>query len=173
MDIVMDCLPLDFASLSQEQKAQILDLDAAAFGLAQAWGRHHFELILPGKTELSFYTTDGLMIFGYAIAFRQVSQTGDWVHLSRLAARADFRQRGVGRKLLQQILAATEKAQLRMITAEVDESQAAEAGFYLKLGFQKLTSEDELRSYLKAKGKEGRIQRYMFGQQQVFIKRTV
>jgi ribosomal protein S18 acetylase RimI-like enzyme len=173
MDIVMDCLPLDFASISQNLQSQILELDAGAFGAAHAWKRQHFEYDLPSKTDFSFYATDGSRIQGYAVAFRQVSKAGDWVHLSRLAARNEVQQRGIGRRLMNCVFASAEQAQCYTITAEVDEGQSKAAGFYLKLGFEKMTSVDQLLDYLQAKGKKERFHRYLFGQQQVFIKRTV
>ena len=66
--------------------------------------------------------------------------TGDWIvdylHISNIAVRPDFRGKGAGKKLLERAFQETIKRKFRSVTLEVRENNEEAVGLYKKAGFE-------------------------------------
>jgi ribosomal protein S18 acetylase RimI-like enzyme len=114
-----------------------------------AWVRENFERPLPNKFDLSMIALHTGKLVGYLIA----STYGPgYAHVHRFVVVSDLRRKGLGTKLLLRFEDACLKSSLSNITLEslVDRYEAN--GFYERMGFKRISSEDLVR-YVDLKGK--------------------
>ncbi|MBL7075641.1 ribosomal protein S18-alanine N-acetyltransferase [candidate division KSB1 bacterium] len=97
------------------------------------WTRWTF-LEMAGDRNFSFVLKLGGMIVGYLVAHR----TGEEVYISNLAVKGYHRGRGLGLKLVHELLSRSRERGMDLVTLDVRESNDGAITFYERLGFQKV-----------------------------------
>lgn len=107
-------------------------LHAASFPPAEAWGEAAFArlLALPGASGL--LAAEG----GEPVGFVLARQAADEAELLTLAVVAAWRRHGVGRRLLEDCLAALARSRVGRVYLEVAADNVAARGLYGAAGFQ-------------------------------------
>lgn len=126
----------------------LLCLDRLVFGKYEVWNKENFSRILPGKDEYSCVVYDGDSLIGFMIAYLSEKHT---LHLSRIAVLNEYRGTGIGKLLLEKLIADASINKLKCITLEFEFSLKVKE-FYEKFGFVLLNGND-ITDYLKSKNK--------------------
>lgn len=136
---------------------EILALDRAAFPGEPTWGPENFLAELPGKWALSFLAQEPSELVGFSISSTPPERTA---HLHRIAVATDRRGSGIGRRLIEETLAALAPLPIDRYTLEVPDAQRA-SGFYDALGFRRIVRADEIEDYLARRGKTAKRDAYL------------
>ncbi len=97
---------------------------------AHPWTRGNFSDALRSKYQCKVYEASGDML-GYAVLMLGV----DEADLLDIAIAARHQRRGLGRSLLEEMVALARRAGMRRVLLEVRASNAAAIGLYRKAGF--------------------------------------
>lgn len=109
---------------------EVAHIEAETFTLA--WNADGFERFLAQPYRFAYVAVDeGDRVAGYAA----VDLDGRTAHLMNLAVREDLRRRGVGARLMRELLRAVRLRGARRLYLEVRASNSAAQAFYRKLGF--------------------------------------
>lgn len=100
-----------------------------AAALDHAWSPQSLAAILAQDTSFGSYVDDGNMVVGFALARR----AGDDVEILAIAVLPECRRRGLGRALLQNLLAQSGGARILL---EVAADNPVAIGLYHKAGFR-------------------------------------
>lgn len=110
---------------------RLLELEHNWTGIGDIkWTKENFEMELPGKFEISKYASAEGKIVGYYIA----SLNGETAKLNKIITDLEFRGRGVGEKLWQELLKECRKRGLEKIEFKVLTDNEAAISFYKKHG---------------------------------------
>lgn len=122
--------PMDFSHI-----AEILEIEKTLF--ATPWTRGMFEQEIgarPGSNGPGTYSVvaraDG-RVAGYAVAWF----VDEGVHLMNIAVRKESQRRGIGRRLLSDLIETASAARKRFIVLEVRASNEAAQAFYREFSF--------------------------------------
>jgi len=109
----------------------LLDIESDFKG--EKWTKENFEKGLPWKWNLSFQASISGKIIGFCVA----SKRGDAVHIHRFMVHRDYRGKGLGTAMMQEIVNRTKKAGSIKITLKVQNFNFEAIEFYHKIGFKK------------------------------------
>jgi len=98
---------------------------------AHPWTRRNFSDALRSKYECKVYASEAGEMLGYAVLMLAV----DEAELLDIAIAMQHQRRGLGRKLLEEMIALARRADMRRMVLEVRTSNAAAIGLYRKAGF--------------------------------------
>ncbi len=120
---------LRLSRLESQHLAACQDLDAAALGQLWSAAQWQAELADGARTAVGLWQGDALvaMACGWLIV--------DELHITLVAVRPQQRRRGLGRQVLQALLAEGRSSGARAATLEVGEGNRAALGLYGALGF--------------------------------------
>lgn len=107
----------------------VLAIERASF--ATPWSERTFRGLLQRRNARLAVAEDGGQVVGYAVAWF----AGGQAELGDLAVRPESRRRGVGRLLLEAMLAAAEQERIEVMYLEVRESNLAARALYEQGGF--------------------------------------
>ena len=128
--------PIELRTMLREDLPAVLDIERRSF--AQPWSRAFFdkELATPFARLVVAVEEGGLrpLIVGYTCRWRVT----DEVHLLNVAVHPERRGRGVGRLLLEGVIAEAESCGARVIFLEVRAGNVEGRRFYRSLGFRDL-----------------------------------
>lgn len=127
--------------LESQHLAACQDLDAAALGQLWSAAQWQAELADGARTAMGLWQGDALvaMACGWLIV--------DELHITLVAVRPQQRRRGLGRQVLQALLAEGRSSGARAATLEVGEGNRAALGLYGALGF---SSRGRRRDYYRS-----------------------
>lgn len=109
---------------------QVLVIERESF--SEPWSRSNFEYeLLNLDTSELIVAVVGQKIIGYSVTWL----LGEEVHLANVAVRKDRRARGVGRALVEDVIARAKAARSRRVLLEVRESNYEARKLYDSLGF--------------------------------------
>ncbi len=100
---------------------------------AHPWTRGNFSDALRSKYQCKVYEDDGV-VRGYAVLMLAV----DEAELLDIAIAAQQQRHGLGRKLLEEMMALAQRANRHRVVLEVRASNAAAIGLYRKAGFAEI-----------------------------------
>ncbi len=98
---------------------------------AHPWTRRNFSDALHSKYECKVYASEAGEMLGYAVLMLAV----DEAELLDIAIAMQHQHRGLGRRLLEEMIALARRADMRRMVLEVRTSNAAAIGLYRKAGF--------------------------------------
>jgi ribosomal-protein-alanine N-acetyltransferase len=109
---------------------QVLEIERESF--SEPWSRKNFEyeLLQLDVSEL-IVAVVGKRVIGYTVTWF----LGDEVHLANVAVRANRRERGVGRVLVEDVIARARRSRAHRVLLEVRESNFEARNLYDSLGF--------------------------------------
>ena len=115
--------------MTSEHVAQIAEIEKLCFN--DPWSEKSVASELGNKLAYWLVALEDDRVAGYV-----GSQTVlDWTDMMNVAVHPDFRRRGIGEALVEQLTADLMKMGSRCLTLEVRESNAPAIGLYEKLGF--------------------------------------
>lgn len=120
---------LRLASLKPEHIPQILEIEKRAN--TAPWSERSFQNELTHEHGVFLVAYSGAKIVGYAGMWLVV----DEAHITTVAVDPDHQRRGIGRKLMIELLARAREAGMAGATLEVRAGNAAAIGLYEGLGF--------------------------------------
>lgn len=110
---------------------RLLELEHNWTGIGDtAWTKENFEMELPGKFEISKYASAEGKVVGYYIA----SLNGEKAKLNKIITDLEFRGKGIGEKLWQELLKECRKRKLEKIEFKVITDNETSIRFYKKRG---------------------------------------
>jgi ribosomal-protein-alanine N-acetyltransferase len=112
---------------------QVIEIERESFG--EPWSRKNFEyeMLQLAASEL-VVAVAGEVVLGYTVTWF----LGEDVHLANVAVRADTRECGVGRALVEGVIARARRAGARRVLLEVRESNHEARNLYDSLGFHQV-----------------------------------
>ena len=112
---------------------EVVNLEMRAF--ADPWPEMAFRSDLE-KPELAFLRVARLegRLAGYLVSWRVAGE----IHLTNLAVEFDFRRRGVGQALLDELFEDARRTRAHIITLEVRKSNESAIALYLANGFRQV-----------------------------------
>ena len=128
----MTLLPVTFDRLAgDDDLAAVAALEAASF--TNPWTREMLakELAPPSAARVYLLRTPGVRV----AAFCSCWVFADELHINTIAVRADLRRQGLGRVLMQSVLADVTRDGVTRATLEVRRSNEAALALYRSLGF--------------------------------------
>lgn len=124
-------MQIEVAPMKLEDLNEVLEIEVLAF--STPWSRNSFlyELL---ENERAFYLT-AKNEYG-----RVMGYVGMWIvldegHITNLATHPQFRRKGVARKLMDELIAASKLKGVRYLTLEVRRTNTGAQDLYQKLGF--------------------------------------
>lgn len=116
--------------MTSEDLDQVIEIEKQSF--SEPWSRKNFEyeLLQLDASELTVAQAGGRII-GYTVTWF----LGDEVHLANVAVRTEGRKRGVGRALVEDVIARARHSGARRVLLEVRESNYDARRLYASLGF--------------------------------------
>lgn len=121
-------LPLTKSEMTKRIK-EILLIDQAIVG--EGWSEENFLFDLPEKWELSRQILAHDLIAGFLIA----SHKNNAIHIHRLVVSNKFQNMGIGKQLVDEILAAARGRKIKLITLKVLSTNTDAIRFYERLRF--------------------------------------
>ncbi len=131
--------PFDLAFFDRHVEAF---LSIAADVPGEYWAAENFRRPLPEKLALSFVVCDGDQPIGYAILSRQ---TPPGIHLHHFMVAAPYRSKGLGARMIEQIVERAVRARAPEITLKANSPRAE--SFYRRYGFVMTGEENGYRLY--------------------------
>ena len=121
-------------ALRSDKAEQCAAVHAAAF--AHAWSAAEFEALLSSKTAIGAGAVDPASddLRGFALA----RIAADEAEILTIAVHAAFRNRGIGRALMADILARLSAAHARSLFLEVESANGPAIALYTRLGFREV-----------------------------------
>lgn len=115
--------------LSEKNIEQVSRLEAECFSMP--WSAKSFEEILDNPNALYLVAKEEDRVIGYCGAY-VILDEGD---INQVAVAPEYRGKGVGRRMLAELLEQLEQAGAEAVTLEVRKSNAAAIALYEALGF--------------------------------------
>jgi len=114
-----------------EDLDQVLEIETESF--VEPWTRENFiqEIDFPSDSELTVATIDEAIV-GYSVTWYLEHE----VHLANVAVQSGYRERGIGRALVEAVMEAARREGVPKIMLEVRESNAEARRLYEHLGFR-------------------------------------
>lgn len=109
-------------------------LDRLCFEPGIAYSRRELERFLEFPRAVCLVAESGPNLCGFGLAYREPSEI---VHLVTLDVHPDWRRQGVGRRLLESILAGAVTAGARRAVLQVDVRNSGAIAFYRTFGFRR------------------------------------
>ena len=97
----------------------------------EKWTKENFEMGLPWKWSLSFQALQAGRVIGFCIA----SKKRDATHIHRFMVHRDYRCKGVGAAMMQEIIRKAKIFGSKRITLKVQKTNLEAIKFYHKMGF--------------------------------------
>ena len=125
---------------------QVMEIEVASF--SEPWSRRDFEreMLLWRASDLTV-AVSGENVLGYTVSWC----TDDGVHMANVAVREGCRERGIGRALIENVIALAERRGASKISLEGRESNAEARSLYEALGFHAVGVK---RNYYKKEGED-------------------
>jgi ribosomal-protein-alanine N-acetyltransferase len=121
--------PLRFTPMRSEDLDAVMEIERRSFPEPWTPGLFLHELKVPfSKTILAWRDDE---IVGYICRWL----VGDEVHILNIAVHPKYRGQGLGRRLIESVIAEAEEAGARMVTLEVRRENSSARTLYRKLGF--------------------------------------
>jgi ribosomal-protein-alanine N-acetyltransferase len=121
-------------ALRSDKAEQCAALHAAAF--AHAWSAAEFEALLSSKTTIGGAAVDPASDDLRGFALSRIA--ADEAEILTIAVHAAFRNRGIGRALLTDMLARLTTAHVRSLFLEVEGANRPAIALYARLGFREV-----------------------------------
>lgn len=125
----MDILPM----CADDAKA-LAELDKKCFSVP--WSERSFKDEIKNEIAFYFVAKDEGKVIGYA-GFWHVADEGD---ITNIAVAPEYRRRGIGSRLLEEIIRTAAEKKLVLLTLEVRQSNRAAIAMYERYGFKRIGS---------------------------------
>ena len=116
--------------MREEDLDQVLSIEEASF--LSPWSRKSFEVELTKEFGVSLVILDDDRIVGYLVEWL----VADEIHIANIAVHSDWRQRGIGEMLMQEVV--RNSSGFSWIRLEVRRSNKAARELYAKLEFREV-----------------------------------
>jgi ribosomal-protein-alanine N-acetyltransferase len=116
--------------MREEDIDQVLTIEETSF--LSPWSRKSFETELQKEFGISLVVLDDNRIVGYLVEWL----VADEIHIANIAVHPDYRQRGIGERLMQEVI--RNSGGFSWIRLEVRRSNKAARELYAKLGFREV-----------------------------------
>jgi len=126
----LQTIDMEITGVREEFLREICEIERESF--SAPYPPHIFTGMAKETPETFLVAISKQRTVGYVLA----SLMKDAGHILSIAVRRDFRRRGVGAKLMVEILEVLQRKGVRRVDLEVRESNHAAHEFYRKLGFQ-------------------------------------
>lgn len=120
---------MDYIRMNEDHVQQIADLEKICF--SDPWSVNSIRSELDNKLSLWLVAVEDGKLAGYV---GSQSVLG-WADMMNLAVSPDFRQRGIGEKLVEGLIAQLKENEVTCLTLEVRASNVPAISLYRKLGF--------------------------------------
>ena len=117
-----------------EDRERLWRLDRLCFAPGIAYSRRELERFLELPRSACLVAEAGPELCGFGLIYREPA---DIVHLVTLDVHPDWRRRGVGRRLLESLLAGAAAAGARQAVLQVDVRNSGAIAFYRTFGFHR------------------------------------
>ena len=114
----------------------LFSLDQICFDAGIAYSLREFRALLRSPRTLAIVAEEDGKLAAFVIALFVRSQGEDGGHIITIDVDRDFRRRGIGRLLMEQIETKFRTAGAQWLRLEVAENNPEAQSFYAKLGFQ-------------------------------------
>lgn len=114
-----------------EDLDQVLAIERASFSMPWSRGAFLYEM-QQNRVARCWVTRDHEGVAGYICLW----EVGEELHITNVAVRLARRRRGIGRSLLEGVLADARNRQVRLVVLEVRPTNVEAIGLYESLGFQ-------------------------------------
>lgn len=122
-------LQVEISNMNREDLDEIIEIEKASFSIP--WPRDAYEAELENKN--SIYKV--IRMDNKVVAYGGMWVIVDEAHITNIAVHPDYRGRGLGDKLLEEIIHLSKEHKVVGITLEVRPSNRAALGLYKKKGF--------------------------------------
>lgn len=116
--------------MREEDLDQVLTIEETSF--SSPWSRKSFEAELKKEFGISLVVLDDNRIVGYLVEWL----VADEIHIANIAVHPGWRQRGIGERLMQEVI--RNSSGFCWIRLEVRRSNKAARELYAKLGFREV-----------------------------------
>jgi len=141
---------VQFSPMESGDLDAVLEIERRSFPTPWSAGLFLHELKIPfSKTTLARLTNGTTRVVGYVCRWL----VGDEVHILNLAVDPDLRRAGIGRALVDLVLAEAATAGVRSVTLEVRRGNEAAIGLYRRFGF----TETGVRRHYYGRGEDAII----------------
>jgi ribosomal protein S18 acetylase RimI-like enzyme len=161
--------PIEFCSVSKHDMNYLLKIELQAFKQSH-WSAEHFEMKLPHKNLLSFVAYSGETIVGFIAGSSYYLNNCLTSHINRIAINEDYRGQGVGKRLLLHFENASKILDISNCTLESENKESVKA-FYLRSGYEIVTSKRKIINYLFSKKKLHRKLEFLQGDLLFYMKK--
>lgn len=141
-------------------------LDKSSF--EQNWNEENFYKEVTGKFDLSILCRKDNRLTGFLFGSTYIWNHQKIAHINRIVTSANYRKQNIGSKLIHYFEKNALNLGIELVTLEFDNTLQVHH-FYLNNGFNFL-SKLEMKSYLKAKQKEEKLDLFNEGKLNVMIK---
>ncbi len=141
--------PVTFRPMTTTDVEAVAAIEREAF--STPWSASTFrELVEAGRVQLRVAENGAGEVVGYTVLWA----VGDEAELANIAVRAEDRGKGIGRRLLDDVLEVARRRGVRTVFLEVRESNHRAAGMYLRRGFRQVGTR---RNYYTAPRENARV----------------
>ena len=116
--------------MREEDIDQVLTIEETSF--LSPWSRKSFEVELEKEFGVSLVVLEDNRIVGYLVEWL----VADEIHIANIAVHPDWRQRGIGERLMQEVI--RNSSGFSWIRLEVRRSNKAARELYAKMGFREV-----------------------------------
>ena len=125
-------MDLSFEPMLAEDLPEVMEIERRSFPQPWTPGLFLHELKVPfSRTTLLRACNGTRATLGYICRWL----VGDEVHVLNIAVHPEYRGQGLGRRLVESVIAEADQAGARLVTLEVRRENAEARGLYRKLGF--------------------------------------
>lgn len=133
-------LDLALRQATKDDFAELKAVELAAFETLRAVGAVAGEPKASDDEVLQLYLDDGLLHVAFdgmrkIVGFCGGREIGGWLHIAEMDVHPDWQRRGIGRRLMEAVLAEGRRRSLRGATLTTDRVAPFNAPFYATLGF--------------------------------------
>ena len=122
---------MEIIRMNDSHVAAVAELEKLCFGTA-AWSEKSVASELTNELSLWLVAVEDGRLAGYVGSQTVIDETD----MMNVAVHPDFRRRGIGEKLILELVEALKEKESRCLTLEVRASNEPAIGLYEKLGFQ-------------------------------------
>jgi GNAT superfamily N-acetyltransferase len=148
---------------SRNEFSALQTIELASFETLRAAGAVTGEATASSYEELQHYLDSGFLLAafdegGVPVGYGGGYVAGGWLHIAEIDVHPDLQRKGIGRQLLEALLAKGRARELKGATLTTDRFVPFNAPFYTSLGFQAIEEEAcpaRLRAILDKEEKKG------------------
>ena len=121
---------IDFRQMTESDVDAVVEIENVSFSLP--WSRQSFHDEMQNERAFYLLAVEGERAIGYVGAWLIF----DEAHITNVAILPEYRRRGIGEKLMKQMIEAVKHKGIQSMTLEVRESNFAAQAMYKKFGFE-------------------------------------